>query len=322
MVDAVADILGELDGETQSEARPSRLTGSEARVADRPAHGQAARLANSAAAIREQRDCFVATAAEASHRPGTVRHAVEAVAVARGGGVLVIGWVDDTDCPIDGVRVSCGGWQILFDAASLVRVRRPDVEQALGVTTPYLYGYFGLVAAAELQDTPAAVQLEVRLKNGGFSPAQQACRVVSAEGLRDLALGYLASSLYLGNPQAEAMVALERGLGAQALALNRNITSRITRSRHIERFGLPTRQPKGSIIVCLYGKPEFLFLQSALFAARPGIEDYEFIYVCNSPDINDALLAEAHAARMIYGLQQTVVLLPGNAGFGAANNAG
>ena len=321
MVDEVAEILGEQEVRSSS---PSSLRmadpGREApgnvpgRVKDRRDILPAARI--------ETRDCLIPLVPDGSSRPGSMRQAIEAVAVAREGGVLLIGWVDDTECPLDSVVVSCDAWRIVFDAASLVRVRRPDVEQALGVSTPYLFGYFGLVAAPGLQDAPANAQIEVRLKNGGFSPAVQTCRTVSAEGLRDLALGYLASSTYLGNPQAEAMTALERGMGAQAVALNRAITGRITNARHIERFGIPKRQPKGSIIVCLYGKPEFLFVQSALFAGREGIEDYEFIYVCNSPEISDALLAEAHAARMIYGLQQTVVLLPGNAGFGAANNAG
>jgi GT2 family glycosyltransferase len=325
MIDEVAEILDEMDAAGDGTDAGQNPQVSEAGLEERP-RGDSPRRGGAAtpspSPVPDRRDCIVPFATQASLRPGAMRHAVEAVVVAREGGVLLIGWVDDTDCPIDGVLVSSGTWQILFDAASLVRVRRPDVEQALGVTTPYLYGYFGLVAAADLQDTPDSVQIELRLKSGGFSPAKQPCRVMDAEGLRDLALGYLASSLYLGNPQAEAMAALDRGLGAQAVALNRSITNRIIRARHIERFGVPRRQPKGSIVVCLYGKPEFLFVQAALFAGRPGIEDYEFIYVCNSPDINDALLNEAHAARMIYGLQQTVVLLPGNAGFGAANNAG
>ena len=44
------------------------------------------------------------------------------------------------------------------------------------------------------------------------------------------------------------------------------------------------------------------------------------MYVSNSPEIAERLLKEAKAAQQIYGLPQTIVLLPGNAGFGAANN--
>jgi GT2 family glycosyltransferase len=309
MVDEAAEILGEFE----EASLPQATTRSAGRTRSQPPP---------AISQPEIRDCLQYLSHDAAGRPGFARQAIEAVVVAREGGVLLIGWVDDTECPLDSIAVSCPAWRIVFDAASLIRVRRTDVEEALGVGTPYLFGFFGLVAAAALHDAPATAQVELRLKNGGTMPASQPCRSIAPEGLRDLALGYLASSLFLGNPQAEAVAALERGFGAQAVSLNRSITSRITAARHVERFAVPRRQPKGSIIVCLYGKPEFLFVQNALFAARPGIEDYEFIYVCNSPEITDSLLAEARAARMIYGLQQSVVLLPGNAGFGAANNAG
>jgi GT2 family glycosyltransferase len=73
-------------------------------------------------------------------------------------------------------------------------------------------------------------------------------------------------------------------------------------------------------VVCLYGKPEFFFVQNCLFAGLPGIEDYEFIYVSNSPEMAETLLREAHCASLIYGLAISIVILSGNAGFGAANN--
>ncbi len=75
-------------------------------------------------------------------------------------------------------------------------------------------------------------------------------------------------------------------------------------------------------MVCLYGRPEYLSLQNALFANGPGIDDYELIYVCNSPEFADRLLDDARIASRVHGLRQTVVLLPGNAGFGTATNLG
>ena len=74
-------------------------------------------------------------------------------------------------------------------------------------------------------------------------------------------------------------------------------------------------------MVCLYGKPEFFFVQNCLYSGLPGIDDYEFIYVSNSPEMAETLLREARCASLIYGLTISIVILPGNAGFGAANNA-
>ncbi len=111
------------------------------------------------------------------------------------------------------------------------------------------------------------------------------------------------------------------GLGERIVRLNRLITSQLTAKPYVERFGTSNRQPRGSIIVCLYGKSIFLTLQNCLFAGHPGIEDYEFIYVLNSPELGKFLLRDARAASITYGLTQAVVILPGNAGFAAANNA-
>jgi GT2 family glycosyltransferase len=64
-----------------------------------------------------------------------------------------------------------------------------------------------------------------------------------------------------------------------------------------------------------------LFLQAALYSVVESIGTYEFIYVSNSPELAELILREAKAASINYGLAITVVLLSGNAGFGAANNA-
>jgi GT2 family glycosyltransferase len=102
---------------------------------------------------------------------------------------------------------------------------------------------------------------------------------------------------------------------------NRTITDRMVARPYVERFGPQDRPCRGSIIVCLYGKAEFFFLQNCLFSGLPGIEDYEFIYVSNSPELAEILAREAKSATLTYGLSNTIVILPGNAGFGAANNA-
>ena len=118
------------------------------------------------------------------------------------------------------------------------------------------------------------------------------------------------------------MAALANGFSDQILALNRALTDQFKAAPYIERFGTHRQPVRGSIIVCLFGKTEFLALQNCLFSGRPGIEDYEFIYTLNSPELGEKLLQEARAASMTYGVPQTVVVLSGNAGFGAANNAG
>ena len=267
------------------------------------------------------RDCFLQVSSQEDTMPGYFREAVEAIVLARGGGIMIVGWCDDRDTPLDAIRVYSGSWQVTFDARSMVRVRRPDVEPA-GAQSPHAFGFFGLIAAPALRDTTDRVACEILLRSGGAAPRDVASRTVSPAELRDLVLGYLGAAAFFGNPHIEGAASLERGLGNQIITLNREVVRRVTASRHIERFGTVRRQPKGSIVICLYGKPEFLFLQNCLFAGLPGIEDYELIYVSNSPELAETLLSEARTSQAIYGLNQTVMLLSGNAGFAAANNAG
>jgi GT2 family glycosyltransferase len=137
-----------------------------------------------------------------------------------------------------------------------------------------------------------------------------------------MALAWLASADHFGDPYAAAVADLDGGVGAQLVANNRRLTEAIVANPFVERFGPQGAAPRGSLVVCLYGRPEFMFVQNALFAGLPGIEDYEFVYVCNSPDLADRLLRDARIGSRVHGLRQTLVLLPGNAGFGAANNAG
>ena len=153
-------------------------------------------------------------------------------------------------------------------------------------------------------------------------PQDARCETVSNVDLRILVLGYVASAEFLGNRQVEAMAALANGFSDQILALNRALTDQFKAAPYIERFGMHRQPVRGSIIVCRFGKTEFLALQNCLFSGRPGIEDYEFTYTLNSPELGEKLLQEARAASMTYGVPQTVVVLSGNAGFGAANNAG
>jgi GT2 family glycosyltransferase len=114
---------------------------------------------------------------------------------------------------------------------------------------------------------------------------------------------------------------MESGIGRALLNLNRIVSAKFASFPYVERHGPTRRKFRASIIVCLYGRPEYLFLQTALFAAAPGAQNYEFVYVCNSPELTEALQREARIAARLHGLSLTMVYLPGNAGFGAANNA-
>lgn len=315
--DAASDILMELSGNVTPPVSPTTkrqpvvLSASEDNAALPPL-----------LAPPSLRNRLLPNGAQPGVKDRACHRSVEAVAIARHGGVMIVGWIDDLDCPVEAITVSCGSWRVTFDGSSLARLRRPDVESALKTGAPHHFGFFGLVASTVLPDAGGTASIDIHLADGGVHHLDEPTRLISPAELRDLALGYLASAAFFGNAQAEGAACLDGGLGTQMMALNRAITGQIVAARYIERLYTRRRQPVGSIIICLYGKADFLFVQNALFAGLPGIEDYEFIFVSNSPEIGEDILREAKLCQSIYGLNQTILLLPGNAGFGAANNAG
>jgi GT2 family glycosyltransferase len=263
----------------------------------------------------------VLTAVVGDPMPAYFAQKPEVVIVSRGGGVLIVGWADDKADPIDAVRVVGADWRLTFDGASLARVRRADVEAALQATVDHTYGYFGFVFAGGPL-TAGGLDVEVRLRSGRSATLRLVARLVDDVDLRDTALSYVAGGHHFGNAQVQAIAGLDRSIGYELVRLNNHITNELIAGPYVERFGSPRASFEGSLIICLYGKPEFLFLQAALFSAVTGMERHELIFVSNSPELSEILLREARAAALIYGLSITVVILTGNAGFGAANNVG
>jgi hypothetical protein len=256
-----------------------------------------------------------------SAKPESGRLCVEAMLVSDAGGIMVVGWIDDTMVPLDYLLVRAVGWQYSFDTHSIVRFRRTDVEASFGSSRTHAFGFIAFAFLGTSCDVPEGKgAVTVGTKGGGHSTVLLAARQVDDVEMRKVVLSYIAESEFFGNRQIAAMHNLDGPIGDHIISHNLCITRKIVEEAYVERFGTPTRPIRGSIVVCLYGKIEYLFLQNALFADCPGFEDYELVYVSNSPEMAEPLLREAMSANRIYGILQTVVILPGNAGFGAANN--
>ena len=251
--------------------------------------------------------------------PSIPAHSIEALHVSPGGGVFIAGWIDDTADPLSELRLEGHGWAVDVARLAVARVRRRDVETVLNSSTRHAYGYWSFVDLGRELPRNSTCRVRLRTRSGAGVTLEVAVRSVSDLELRDVVLCYVADGDFFGNPHTCAVASLGGGVGDQIVANNRRLTAGIVANPYVERFG-PARRPKASLVVCLYGRPEYLSLQNALFANGPGIEDYELIYVCNSPELAERLLNDARIASLVHGLRQTLVLLPGNAGFGAANN--
>lgn len=256
------------------------------------------------------------------HRPAPAMpaHSIEQLRLSRGGGLFLVGWLDDTLDALVELRIDGDGWSIDLARVALARQRRKDVEAALRSTVRHSYGFWSMAELGHDLSRPGSCRVRLRMRSGASAALDIEAHYVPDLELRDLALGYLADGDFFGNPHHGAIASLDFGVGDQVIANTRRLTASVTANPYVERFGPAHGRPKGSIVVCLYGKPEYLFLQNTLFAAGAGIRDYELVYVCNSPELADRLVRDARIASFIHGLRQTLVVLNGNAGFGAANN--
>ncbi len=249
------------------------------------------------------------------------RFSVDSLIVAPGGGLMIVGWINDAHDPVQCVRIAGAGWRITIDRARFVRVRRQDVEQALDSHGQHPFGLFGFLHFDRVVDAYGPCVVEIWLAGGGSVTLPVTPLIVGDIELRNIVLAHLGAASFAGNAQVERIACLDHGFGEELIRFNKTLTRRMVSSPYVERFGPTRKTPRGTIVVCLYGRPEFQFLQNCLFAGLPGIEDYEFIYVSNSPEIGETLLREARSSTLLYGLPQSVMILAGNAGFSGANNA-
>lgn len=283
------------------------------RAERRPLHGNSP----------ERRNCLVRSKHITAQSAGQVdfRASLEAVIISPRGGLMVVGWVDDMSVPLDWIRVSGAGWYLTLTANRVARFRRPDVETALGAIGMHSFGFFTFSYTAEPIGDVGVCKVTLGLSDAREVSHELPARRVTEIELRNTVLTYVSGAELFGNRQVEAVRLLRGPVGGAIVKHNRDITKDIVAGAYVERFGPRGRKCLGSIVVCLYGKPEYLFLQNALFTGGTGFDDYEMVYVSNSPELAEKLMKDMRTGTQIYGLSQTLVLLPGNAGFGAANNA-
>ena len=243
---------------------------------------------------------------------------IDAVFVSQRGWCLVIGWFNDDTASLH--EIAClKANQVVAAIRYVARCRREDAEGVVVAQPGKLLGFWTVFHVKDGFKPSDAIELRFSAgRNQKTFPVKP--KYVSDEQLREVALEYLASARYFANPHAESALQLKGGLGKTLVDYNAEISRRVISGAYVSRFGGQTGPWDGSIVVCLYGRAEYLFLQAAMFSACPNADKYEFIYVSNSPELAETLLKEAAMANRTYGLAITLVILPNNAGFGAANN--
>ncbi len=245
---------------------------------------------------------------------------VDKISISASGGIFISGWVNDALDALDSAELYFSGWTLAFDGKSLARLRRRDAETALATSPLHAYGFWGFLYAAR-RLAGGVCNVVLRLKSGVETSLMVTAETIGDDEMRKIVLNQLGHAEYSGNPEFAAAAGIEHSIGAQIVDFNKMLSRRALNAPYVKRFGNAARRYRASFVICLYGRVESVFLQSAMFAALQGVADYEFIFVSNDPEITSKLLNEVELCARIYGLDMSVVCLGGNAGFAGANNA-
>jgi GT2 family glycosyltransferase len=197
----------------------------------------------------------------------------------------------------------------------MATVRRPDVEELFphsnGSANP------GFVCSLAL-DAPS------RLNEGWIFELENATgMVVEAEAPEPLADPVRARDAILSMLEQERSPmgpTTEHALPAVA-RLQERLASTVEVD-HVERFGEAPRAPDVSVIVPLYKRVDLVQHQLAQFASDPEVHRADLIYVLDSPELSEGMLAEAARLFELYRVPFRIAILSRNGGFAVANNRG
>jgi GT2 family glycosyltransferase len=91
---------------------------------------------------------------------------------------------------------------------------------------------------------------------------------------------------------------------------------------YVEQFGDAPPEAEVSIVVPLYQRVDLLQYQLACFADDPDLREADLIYVLDSPELSETLLASAADLHEVYRVPFRIAEASRNGGFSVANNLG
>jgi GT2 family glycosyltransferase len=243
---------------------------------------------------------------------------VDRIFASKDGQCIIWGWVNDHEQDPVGKLTLWNALGLRGSTTAIYRYRRSDVTSHLQLPEDRNLAFWAIVKIDRPETMSAAAEVTL---SAGVERKTFKCqiRVVDEERLREFALEHLAKTQTVRH-LVENFLDLDAGLGRSLIALSLKVSKQMALGAQTVQIGAAQTRPEASIIVCLFGRPDLLMIQCALFSKCRGIENYEFIYVSNSPEVADLLIKDATIAHRIYGIPITLILLPGNAGFGVANN--
>ena len=233
------------------------------------------------------------------------------------GSLLLRGWLRDPLQLITGAELRTPAGNATIDLGQLHRVRRPDLDSRFNQAA-FRDDQVRLGFIVRVPDPSAGLcaqpTLSLRLGSNAVVDVIAPLRHLPPGKARTFVLSCLA-------PEDVTPALMDDCLAPTAAALSRAMLA-APRDPEIVRIGAILRKPAISIIVPLYRNLGFLRFQVAALAEKAVSDHAELIYVLDSPEQRGEAEHLLRGLYALYRLPMTLVVMPGNLGYSAANNSG
>ena len=237
--------------------------------------------------------------------------AVELLVADGRGGIFIKGWVRDPHQLMSETYLVATGIEPQRLDDSWLRYPRPDIDRHYDGRSGTL-GFAAFLPEAGMIRGQA--KLELRLGSG----ATLDILARPAQGTP----GQLRDAVLVGIPPEQLTTeAIAKVIAPAAVTLHQaHLAAR--RAPDLVQLGTAVQEPRYSIIIPLYRNLDYLRFQLGSFATDPEMAGAELIFVLDSPEQRADLVHFLSGLHQLYALPMTIMIMSGNFGYAAANNAG
>lgn len=281
--------------------------------------------------------------AETRHLAEPLKGGVDVALISGGGFLFLSGWLDDSMLrrnlftpPELTVTLRMAFYEAELPAAAVMRSYRRDIKEGRGLLEDADLGFVILVPLPAEMRVGDRLDLTIACAGRRLALTEIAPKIVSDGYLVSYYLGFF-RALEAGRHRMGACMEAYGRHGAALVALWRAHLAGLapgslldlgvdreagpeTGPEGAERSGPERSGPTFSVLLVLYGKLEFFQAQCATLIARLAQAGGELIAVLNSPGLAVEAVALARHAHAAFGIPIRLLIMEGNAGFGAANN--
>jgi O-antigen biosynthesis protein len=233
------------------------------------------------------------------------------------GGMFLAGWLRDPLGMIGSMELATDLGRVALEADSMVRLPRPDITKRFA-SAAHRGGdaKAGFVAFVSDLNSGHTVQphLLLRLKSGSRIELTPAPRSLGPAAARDIVLGCVPSGLVTA-PMMQKCI-------APAAARLHRTAMRTRDPIEVIQIGKRVAKPVASILIPLYRNIGFLRFQVAALSEDPDCRRSDIIYILDSPEQRNEVEHLLRGLHRTTELATTLVIMPRNLGYAAANNAG